>query len=411
MNDNVSNWPRVIIHVDMNAFFAAVEQLDNPLYRGQPIGITNGEQGTCIITCSYEARAYGIKTGMRLPEALQRCPHLIKVASRPRRYTEISAAIMQALQSITPDIEIFSIDEAFLDVTRCQTLWGPPEQIGLKVKKLIFEVSGLLCSVGVSHNKTMAKFASKLQKPNGFTVIPPQEAKARLKNIPVTELCGIAAGTGNFLARYGVYSCGDITRIPISILAKRFGNIGRRIWYMCQGEDPEPLNTIIPLPKSMGHGKVMPPHTRDKRVVDTYLLHMCEKLTARLRAYHFQAQHFSIGLKSHEWGWLGGKIKTAKPTADGQVLFTLGQAILQNTWSGIDVYQIQVTALDPQPENTQGDLFIPLDEKQQRLHQAIDQINKTYGEFTLAPALLLERTAMHNVIAPAWRPTGPRRSV
>lgn len=411
MNNPVGYWPRIIVHVDMNAFFASVEQLDNPLLRGQPIGITNGDQGTCIITCSYEARAYGIKTGMRVKEALALCPHFKSIPSNPHRYAEISTKIMLALQNITPDIEIFSIDEAFLDVTRCEKLLGTPETIGKKVKELIFNISGLLCSIGVSHNKTMAKFAAKLQKPNGFTIIYPWEAKERLKNVPVTELCGIAKGTARFLASYGVTTCGDMAKLPIGILAKRFGNVGRRIWYMCQGEDPEPLHRVIPTPKSLGHGKVMPPHTKDKRTIATYLLHMAEKLAARLRANQLEAQHFFIGIKSYESGWLGGKTKTAIPTNDSQIIFTLGQKLIEQHWLGTEVYQIQITALDPQPQNVQPDLFIQIDEKQQRLNQVIDRVNQLYGEFTLAPALLLKRTSMHNVIAPAWRPTGHRRSV
>ena len=205
-------WQRAIILVDMNAFFASVEQLDHPEWRGQPLVITNGEQGTCIITSSYEARAYGIKTGMRLNEARQLCSHLIQVPAHPKRYTEVSSAIMQALMSITPDIEVFSIDEAFLDVTHCQHLHGHPEKIGLMAKQGVFEASGLLCSIGVSGDKTTAKYAAKLQKPDGFTVISPWDARDRLFTVPVTELCGIAGGIGAFLAKHGVYTCGDIEK-------------------------------------------------------------------------------------------------------------------------------------------------------------------------------------------------------
>jgi DNA polymerase-4 len=131
-------WPRAISLIDMNAFFASVEQKDCPEWRGQPIGVTNGAQGTCIITCSYEARAYGVQTGMRLVEARQLCPHLIQAASRPHRYVEISTAIMEALTAITPEIEIFSIDEAFLDVTDCQQVHGPPEVMGRMAQGSVF---------------------------------------------------------------------------------------------------------------------------------------------------------------------------------------------------------------------------------------------------------------------------------
>jgi DNA polymerase IV len=405
-------WPRAIILVDMNAFFASVEQKDCPEWRGQPVGVTNGAQGTCIITCSYEARAYGVETGMRLVEARQLCPNLIQAASRPHRYVEISTAIMESLTAVTPDIEIFSIDEAFLDVTHCQQLHGTPEKMGRMAQKIIFETSGLLCSIGISGDKTTAKYAAKLKKPNGFNVIPPWEAKERLRFVKVSELCGIGKGTAAFLAKYGVYTCGDIEKIPISLLAKRFGNIGRRIWYMCQGADPDLLHTEIADPKSMGHGKVMPPNTKDKNIIDTYLMHMCEKLAARLRHYEFRAQTFSIGLKRQDReGWLGATGKLMQPTDDGRDIYTLGHAIFDMAWHGEPVCQIQVTATDPRHNMTQLDLFCELDFKRQNINRVLDQINSRYGEFTIAPLAMIDRSPMPNVIAPAWKPAGHRQTI
>ncbi|MDH3986122.1 MAG: DNA polymerase IV, partial [Gammaproteobacteria bacterium] len=128
-------WSRAIALVDMNAFFASIEQRDCPEWRGRPVAVTNGNQGTCIITCSYEARAYGIQTGMRLKQARQLCPELIQCPSQPERYAATSVAIMEVLQDITPDIEIFSVDEAFLDITRCQRLLGTPLQIAQLAKQ------------------------------------------------------------------------------------------------------------------------------------------------------------------------------------------------------------------------------------------------------------------------------------
>ena len=239
---NPNDWPRAIALVDMNAFFASVEQHDHPEWRGQPVVVTNGDIGTCIITCSYEARRYGIKTGMRLREAYQRCPHLVHAASRPKRYVDVSTTIMQALQSMTPDIEIFSIDEAFLDLTRCQRLHGDAVNAAKKIKQCVFDTSGLLCSVGLSGDKTTAKYAAQYQKPNGFTVIPPWESETCLRDVSVRALCGIADGVARFLAQYGVLTCGDMRRVPMQVLAQRFGNVGRRLWLMCQGQKLAFLN-------------------------------------------------------------------------------------------------------------------------------------------------------------------------
>jgi len=157
-------WPRAIALVDMNAFFASMEQHDDPALYGRPVAVTNGLVGTCIITCSYEARHYGIHTGMRVNQARKLCPDLVQRPARPQRYAQVSTNIMTALHDITPDVEVFSVDEAFLEVTRCQRLWGTPEKIAKLIKKKVFEASGITCSIGISGDKTTAKYAAKLKK-------------------------------------------------------------------------------------------------------------------------------------------------------------------------------------------------------------------------------------------------------
>jgi len=405
-------WPRAIILVDMNAFFASVEQRDHPELQGRPIGITNGQTGTCIITSSYEARAYGIKTGMRVREAQRLCPDFIQIPARPQRYAQVSTAIMEALTTITPDLEVFSVDEAFLEVTHCQNLLGTPEQIARRTKAIVYEVSGVLCSVGVSGDKTTAKYAAKLHKPDGLTVIPPWEAAERLSNVPVTELCGIAGGIGRYLAERGVITCGHMTKLPVSELGRRFGNIGRRIWLMAQGLDPAPVETRVAPPKSIGHGKVMPPGTRAAAVMLTYLEHMSFKVATRLRRHQLLAQSYFIGLRT-EFGWIGDHYRTAHATNDGTPLMALCRRMLTECWSGEGVNQVQVTALDPHPIEGQLDFFAEAtqDPKRARANAVMDAINRRYGEFTLAPARLLDRSDMPNVIAPAWKPHGHRQTI
>lgn len=403
-------WPRAIALVDMNAFFASIEQHDHAEWRGRPVAITNGLQGSCIITCSYEARAYGIKTGMRLKQGRQLCPELIQCPARPERYAATSAAIMEALRDITPDIEVFSVDEAFLDVTHCQRLLGSPVQIARLAKQKVFEASGLLCSIGISGDKTTAKFAAKLNKPDGLTVVPPWEATERLRDVPVTELCGIAEGIGRFLAGYGVHTCGEIKKLPISVLARRFGNPGRRIWYMCQGQDPATLQQDVPAPKSIGHGKVVPPDTRDPDVLLTYLMHMSEKVGMRLRRHRLQAQTFAIGLLTAE-GWAGSKLKCTLPTNDGRQIMALCRSVIDKVWQGQGIHQVQVTALDPVNSGSQLELFSVMDDTQGEVNAVMDAVNRRYGEFALAPARLLNRSSMPNVIAPAWKPFGHRQTI
>jgi len=408
----IAPWERAIILVDMNAFFASIEQQDHPELQGRAIGITNGKTGTCIITCSYEARAWGIKTGMRVKEARQLCPGFIQVPARPERYAAVSTRIMEALTSITPDMEVFSVDEAFLDVTRCQTLLGTPEQIARRVKRTVYQASGVLCSVGVSGDKTTAKWAAKLNKPDGLTVVSPWEAAERLRPVPVTELCGIAGGIGRYLAARGVHTCGEMAKLPVSELGRRFGNVGRRIWLMAQALDPAPVETRVAPPKSIGHGKVMPPNTTARAVILTYLEHMSFKVGTRLRRHDLVAQSFFIGLRA-ETGWIGGTWRTATTTDDGAVLMALCRRMLADCWAGEGVSQVQVTALDPRPAAAQLELF---GESQHmtdhdKSNAVMDAVNRRYGEFALAPARLLSRSDMPNVIAPAWKPYGHRQTI
>lgn len=412
MNSQSKHWQRAIALLDMNAFFASIEQRDFPSLLGQPVAITNGLRGSCIITCSYEARALGIHTGMRLRQAQQLCPDLIQRPTRPKVYAKVSRSIMRSLTNVCPDIEVFSVDEAFIDLTSCQKLYGSPEQGAHKLKQTVYRASGLLCSLGLSGDKTTAKYAAKLNKPDGFTVIPPWQAKATLQHVAVTELCGIGKGIGNFLSQYGVHYCGDMEKLPISVLSQRFGNLGRRIWYMCQGADPDPLHPDISAAKTIGHGKVLPPNTRDRNTLLIYLQHMSSKVASRMRRFDMQAKTFWIGLRTHN-GWLGSKSRLAEFSNDQQKMYQLSCDVLDLHWTGQGIHQVQVTALDPRPADMQMQLFsTDADNKfRQQLNKVTDNINERYGELTLSPARLLNRSDMPNVIAPAWKPDGLRQTI
>jgi DNA polymerase-4 len=401
----------MIALADMNAFFAAVEQLDRPEWRKRPLGVTNGLTGTTIITCSYEARSHGIHTGMRVKEARKRCADFIQVPARPYRYAKVSTAIMSALETVTPDMEIFSVDEAFLDLTPCLKLYGcDAEAIGRRIKQTVFEASSLLCSVGIGIDKTVAKWAAKQQKPDGLTIVDPWKTAETLYAVPVTELCGINKGIGTFLAQFGVHTCGDMKKIPINVLAKRFGNPGRRIWLMAQGKDPEELQRSVAAPKSLGHGKVVPPNTTSRRSLDVFMMHMSEKVGRRLRQNNLEAQHYGIGVRILD-GWLSDKYRTLLPTSDGGQIYQLTQFFLNNVWHNEGVFQVHVGALDPRAQSSQLDMFDRADDQRTNLHRVIDSINERFGEFTICNAPLLNRSDMPNVIAPSWKPEGHRNTL
>ena len=409
---NKQSWDRAVILVDMNAFFASVEQLDYPELRKKPIAVTNGDAGTCIITCSYEARSFGIKTGMRIKEAKKLCSDLIKVPSRPERYVEISTKIMEALEQVTPDIEIFSIDEAFLDVTNCQHFYNSPVDASKRVKQIIAEVSGLPCSVGLSGDKITAKYAAESVKPNGFTVIFPWDAEKTLARVKVIELCGIGRNISNFLAGHGIIYCGDMKNLPIEILTKRFGNLGRKMWLMCQGKDTDPVHTEIAAPKSIGHGKVLPPGTKDLSVIKTYFRHMAEKVAARLRQNNMYASKFFIGMLTDTWGWLAITYKAVCETQDGQDIYAGAERLIKDNPEFGSIRQVQITAINPKSQLRQIDMFEEeCNKHKSAINATIDSINEKYGDFAIMPATLIDKTKSGNVIAPSWRPKGIRKTV
>ncbi len=408
---NFKLWHREIILVDMNAFFASVEQRDHPEWQSRPVVITNGTMGSTIITSSYEARAYGIKTGMSLTEAKQLCPHLVRAPTRPHVYAETSIRIMKSLETnVCPEIEVFSIDECFLDVTHSQKLLGSPKTIGELVKKTVKNSSGILCSVGISGDKTTAKYAAKLNKPDGLTIIPPWESEHVLMNVPITDLCGISKGIGKFLNDRGVFNCGDMKQIPISELTRRFGHPGNRIWLMAQGKDPDPLFLTVADPKSIGHGKVIPPNTMDETIILTYFQHMAEKVAYRLRKNHLKAKSFYIAMRTNTT-WIKDNRNTETMTDDGQNIYKLCSSFLNDYWYGDGVFQVQVTAKNPMPSSGQIELFVSYNTKRESLNEVMDQINQRFGAYTLMPAKLLNKSTMPDVIAPAWKPSGHRQTI
>tara|TARA_B100000674_G_scaffold75976_1_gene52861 strand:- start:7 stop:1230 length:1224 start_codon:yes stop_codon:yes gene_type:complete len=407
----MDNWKKVILHVDMNAFFASIEQRDDIELRGKPIAVTNGKHGSCIITCSYEARAFGIKTGMKFSEAKIMCPKLIRKPSNPKKYAAISSQIMEILHNISPDIEIFSVDEAFIDLTHCKKIYNSPIEVACLVKDQIHENINLSCSIGISNNKAMAKFAAKLKKPDGITLIDPAQSCLFLENRLITDLCGVSKGIQKFLNKHNVFFCNDMKKIPISILGNRYGNVGRKIWLMAQGLDYDALKIESKPPQSFGHGKVTIPGLKDVHLIKKIFRHMCEKVAKRMRINAYESDKFFIGYKTWE-GWHVRKFQLSYFTNNGSDIYGLAENLICKINLTLGINQVQVTAINPQPINLQVDIFGKKDVFNNRvIDNVIDQINLKYPDSVIGPARLLGKTSSPDVISPSWRPKGWKRSV
>lgn len=402
-------WERMIALIDMNAFFASVEKLDFPKLRDVPVGVTNGLMGTTIITSCYLAREKGIRLGTKVYDAKRIDPNFVQRASRPERYAQISRNIMKALQKVTPDVEIFSVDEAFLDLTHCQRLYGSPENVIKKIKEVMREATnGLPFSIGLAGDKTTAKFAAKRGGMHSIAIIHPDDAETALANAPVTAICGINRGIARHLQARGVTTCGQMKNIPISEM-RRWGNQGRRLWLACQGKDPMKVANDISDPKSLGHGKVLPPNTSDETTLQIFMSHMAHKVAARLRKNKLKAKTFSVGLRASDGVnkfWIGGQFQM-QATNDTQPLLDICKELIEKRWTNEVISHVHITALDPEPLGGQMDMFFsPTKEDARREHenQVIDAINDKYGEFAVCSAPLVNRTKMPNVISPAWKP-------
>ena len=280
----VKSWPwkKAIALVDMNAFFCSVEQLDHPELRNRPVGVLPNHSGTILIASSYEAKARNINTGCHRYEAIRLCPQIQLVTARPQRYTEISTLIMHQLYChVTHQMEVFSIDEAFLDVTRLQDFFSSPEALAIHIQKVVLRASGLPVSVGLSGDRTTAKWACKRFRPLGIGIVDPSDAGPLLAHIPVEELCGINRGVKRYLSHYRVTTCADLAKLPLSILTQRFGKTGCRLRLMAQGLDPQDIQKTA-FPKSIGNSKMIPSHQRRSPHIQRWCLKLAHQLTDRL---------------------------------------------------------------------------------------------------------------------------------
>lgn len=232
---------RVIVHVDMDAFFAAVEQLDFPEYRGKPVIVgadPRGGKGRGVVSASsYEARRFGIHSALPISKAYALCPSGIFVRPRFHRYSELSEQVMDILHGFSPLVEQISIDEAFLDCSGTEKLFGQPSELGRSIKKKIFESTGLGASVGIAPNKSIAKIASDLEKPDGLTICPPGEERGFMHPLPIKRLWGAGPRTVELLNTRGLRTAGDIAALPVEMLEATFGKHGRHLWELANGID------------------------------------------------------------------------------------------------------------------------------------------------------------------------------
>ncbi len=406
---------RVIMHVDMNAFFASVEQQSNPSLRGKPIAVVGSAQRTVVTTASYEARALGVKTGMNKVEARRACPGLIFVAGDNRKYTDASVRIIGILKDFSPMVEAYSIDEAFVDITGCLSPYGTPEALAMAVKERIRGELGrlLTCSIGIAPNKLIAKLASDMKKPDGLFSLAPGEVPALLEDLPVNELWGIGPRLTARLGALGVVTCGQLGRFPASVLRERFGIIGERLKLMGQGVYD---SAVVPIgreeeAKSVGHSMTLPVDASDKPVIRRHMLKLSEKVGARAREHNLKGRKVALTIRYPDFFTFSRQKTLAAPTNDTRAIYSAAAGILDGLRLKTAVRLLGVTLSDISKGALQMALFED-DRRRERLLGAMDGLNRAFGSSAVTWAALFEKDPWEDpsgVISPSWRPEGVKR--
>jgi DNA polymerase-4 len=288
---------RKIVHVDMDAFYAAIEQLDHPELRGRPVIVGGDPAGRGVVsTASYEARKFGVHSAMPAAQARRLCPQAVFLRPRFARYQEVSQQIRAILYSYTPLVEPISLDEAFLDLTGTERLLGPAEEVAREIKRRVREETGLTCSVGVGPNKFLAKLASSLAKPDGFLVVREGEELAFLEDLPIERLWGVGEATAKRLRGLGITTVGQLRGLALEELLDKFGSLGRSLYELARGIDRSP---VIPEreARSLGAERTFPEDLTDPEEMERVLFSLSEEVGRRLREERLKARTVQLKVR------------------------------------------------------------------------------------------------------------------
>jgi DNA polymerase-4 len=380
---------RTILHVDLDAFFAAVEQRDRPELRGKPVIVGGGgptDRGV-VSAASYEARAFGVHSAMPLREAGRLCPHGVFLPVDGSKYQAVSREVMAILRRFTPLVEPISIDEAFLDVTGSQALFGSGEEIGRQIRTQVHDEVGLTVSVGVARTKLVAKIASDLRKPDGLVVVAPGDEATFLAPLPISRLWGVGAKSAAALAEYGVRTIGDLAALPADLLVRRFGKHGASLGDRARGLDADPVAGRADA-KSVGHEHTFDVDTSDREVIERTILGMAEGVAGRLRDSGVKASTVTVKIRDSAFRTITRQRTLAEPTDLTEPIFRTALELARPEVRGLRIRLLGVTA-SGLGQREQLALFAADDPRRRRVVEAADAVRHRYGERAITRARLI----------------------
>ncbi|HSU88002.1 MAG TPA: DNA polymerase IV [Terriglobia bacterium] len=375
---------RSILHVDMDAFYASIEQLDHPEYKGRPVIVgadpRNGKGRGVVAACSYEARKFGIRSALPISRAWKLCPEGVYVRPRMKRYVEVSHQVMDVFRRYTDLVEPLSIDEAFLDITGSTALLGAPDKIAQSIKKEIRETTGLTASIGLAPNKFVAKVASDLKKPDGFVIVAENDIEEFLRELPISRLWGVGPKTEVRLHEMGFRTIGELTSASRESLVRSLGSLGEHLYQLSHGRDDRP---VVPdwEPKSCGTETTFDEDTDDRELLLRTILELSDHVAERLRKDEYRARKVTLKLRYSNFSTHTKQHSLDKLIQTGEEIAAVARRLFSQFPLDRKIRLIGVSAGDLHRDG--GDpqqlaLFTPSNQNE-KLSHTVDEIKQKFG--------------------------------
>ena len=385
----------MILHIDMDAFYASVEQLDNPWLKGKCVIVGGTSNRGVVSASSYEARRFGVRSAMPIFQARQKCPDGVFVPPRMERYKEVSKKIMAILREFSPQVEVVSIDEAYMDVSGSQRLHGDPETVAMNIKNEIKKKLGLACSVGVAPGKFLAKVASDMDKPDGLTIIPPQEVHQFIESLPVQKVPGVGKKTFLQLESMGIKTLGDVNKFPDKMLLDRLGKFGHRLIELASGRDHSTVTPWSPH-KSVSSERTLGEDTRDKKLLHKYLLKQSEEVARQLRKANFRARTITLKLKHADFKQFTRSKTISTPTRSSETIYQHAASLLDNyeLTQKIRLIGVGTSGFKSAGQPVQLDLFDRVkksDQTWEKVDRTLESITNKFGRDAIKRGTLNEQ--------------------
>ena len=385
---------RVILHIDMDAFFAAVEQLDQPELRGKPVIVgadPKGGKGRGVVsTCSYEARKYGIHSAMPISQAYKRCPGGIYLRGRMQRYQEMSRQIMKIMYDFSPAVEPLSIDEAFIDITGCIKLFGSPRIIAMKLKESIKSQTKLTASVGVAPSKFVAKIASDLEKPDGLVIVEENEVRNFLRPLPISKMWGVGKKTEPILLKLGIQTIGELADYSQSKLIKYLGKAGIQFWNLANGIDNRSVTPYTDA-KSLSHETTYSEDTDDVQKLKQTLFYLSNEVSQGLRKENLKGKTITLKIRLSDFSTFTRSKSFAHYINSSKEIFDVAMQLFTsfNRMSKkVRLLGIAVSNLD-NATGEQISMFDDIENSKSRSDRVMDLIHEKFGPDALKKASLM----------------------